>query len=267
MWTRVWKAALVVAAIAAAGCDDCDEGATRCANNSVQRCGRGPSGSINWLTEAVCSSPQTCFVPPGMAPMCVLSSDPDPLCADDAFSYCSEDTLVRCMSGYALEQQPCGADPGDPVFSKCVDSFPGNAVCVPPDAIPNDVCPPAGTSDAASPTQLCADTLDVTCLAGLAVATRACVVCGQLCTGFLGDFCNADGECATGFTCQPDSHGDNRCTAACDSNDPNAALQCEDLYTAGGPPPSLSSAPLSNARLQCVAGFCEWMSCGTDPCP
>jgi hypothetical protein len=92
-------------------------------------------------------------------------------------------------------------------------------------------------------------------------------VCGQLCTGFLGDFCNADGECATGFTCQPDSHGDNRCSAACDSADPNAALQCEDLYTRAARHLRYPAPRSATRALQCVAGFCEWMSCGTDPCP
>jgi len=194
----------------------------------------------------------------------VLSTDPDPLCADEAFSYCSGDAFVRCASGYGIESQTCGASPDDPVFSKCVDSFPGNAVCVPPEAIPDDLCPPAGTSDAASPSQLCAETLDVTCLAGLAVATRACVACGQLCSGFLGDVCGSDADCATGLTCQPDSHGDSRCTAPCDATDPTAAQQqCEDLYTAGGPPPSAINTPLGFSRLTCTAGFCEWMASGT----
>jgi hypothetical protein len=253
-------AALAVGSIVAAGCDDCDEGATRCWYNIVQHCGSRDSPSIRWLTDEVCSSSQTCFTPPGMTPMCVLSTDPDPLCADDAFSYCGEDTLVRCMFGYGIESQPCGASPNDPAFSKCVDAFPGDAVCVPPEAIPNDVCAPAGTSDAASPSQLCADTLDVTCLAGLAIATRACAVCDQQCFGFLGDACGSDGECATGLTCQPDSQSNSRCTAACDATDPNAVQHCEDLYTAGGPPPSLSSIPPGNSQMTCTAGFCEWVN-------
>src|SRR5262245_46752065 len=257
-------AALGAVLIAAAGCDECDEGATRCSNNTVQRCGRsdpemgGDYNSVRWRTEELCSQEQTCFVPQGMGPMCVLSTDPDPLCADN-FSYCSDDTVVRCASGYGVETQTCGASPRDPVFSKCVEAFAGDSVCVPPEASPNDACAPAGTSDAASPSRLCADTLEVTCLAGLAVTTRACAVCAQQCIGFLGDICGSDGNCATGLTCQPDSHGDSRCTAACDVTDPNAVQNCEDLYTGGSPPPSWTNIPLGSSRLACIAGFCEWM--------
>src|SRR5262245_22132637 len=268
MWRWLEAAALGVGLIADTGGSECDMGATRCWNNTPQVCSTsdpemgGDYEAIRWRNTDVCTSPQTCIAPPGMDPMCVLSTDPDPLCAD-TFSYCREDIIVSCASGYRVDAQLCGGSTTDgatdPVFSKCVEAFPGDAVCVPPEAMPNDVCAPAGTSDAASPSRLCVDTLDVTCLAGLAVATRACAVCAQKCFGFLGDICGSDGNCATGFTCQPDSHGDSRCTAACDVTDPNAVQNCEDLFSAGGPPPSWTNIPLGSSRLACIAGFCEWM--------
>jgi hypothetical protein len=263
MWTRWPLGVLGVALIVIAGCDECEEGATRCWNNTVQHCGRsdpemgGDYTAIHWRQAAVCSPSQTCFTPPGMDPMCVLSTDPDPLCAG-AWSYCSADAVVSCGAGYRVELQTCGASPIDPVFSKCVAAYSGYVACVPPEAMPNDVCAPAGSPDAMSGSSLCAGNLSVTCLAGLAVATRACASCAQRCIGFLGDICGWDGNCAVGFTCHPDSHGDNRCTAACDATDPNAVQHCEDLYVAGGPPPSLTSTPLGNSRMTCTAGFCEW---------
>jgi len=273
MWTRVWTAALGVALVAAGGCSECDAGATRCSGNIVEHCGHsdpemgGDWNENRWRSGDICSSPQTCITPPGIGAMCAIGTDPDPLCGD-AFSYCDGNTFVGCASGYRVTQQPCPVVPNDPVSSKCVDAFPGQAVCVPPEAMPNDLCAPAGTSDAAAPARMCVDALDISCLAGLAVATTACAVCDPQCRGFLGDVCGSDADCATGFTCPPVPSGPFHCTAACDPTDPNAVQHCEDLYTANGPPPSSSSSTRPyNSRMTCTAGFCAWMDCGTTPCP
>jgi hypothetical protein len=257
----------VVAAcfVAAAGCGDaCTEFATRCWNNNVQTCEGGhpaeggPDVPFHWTQSDDCSG-ATCIQPAGQDAMCVLATDPDPSCAG-VRSYCSGDAVVRCGSGYRVEMQTCGDSSGNQGFTKCVAADPEDAVCVPPEAMPNDACPPADSFAPAAMSVACAGNIEITCVAGLAVTTRACAVCAHPCIGFLGDICGWDGNCAAGFTCQLDSLGTLRCTAACDATDPNAVQRCEDLYTAGGPPPSLSSTPRGNSRMTCTAGFCEWMN-------
>ena len=260
MGTRFQVAMLGVALIATAGCDECQTGQTRCLNNNVQYCGPDPEGSIDtsphWRPANACRS-LICFQPPGMGAMCVVSTDPDPLCAG-ATRYCDGDVAVHCSNGYSDERQQCGVSPVDPVNTRCVASSPQDAICVPPEAMPSDVCAPAGTADAASLVDVCAGNLYVICVAGLAISTQACAVCAPQCTGFLGDSCASDNQCAAGFTCHPDSTGTSRCTAACDAADPNAVQHCADLFVAGGPPPS--TIITLGSRMTCTAGFCEWMT-------
>ena len=265
-------AALGVALLAAAGCgDECIEGTVRCANNELQQCSNGSlvGGKPAWQKVVSCLPPTTCFHPAGGGAACVLSTDPDPLCVGR--SYCSGDTLVGCAEGYRVDMQPCGSDrliSLDTAFTKCVAANSTDAVCVPPEAMPNDACIPDGSFIAVSPTEMCVTgNLQITCLAGLAVTTEACVQCTRAdgCRGFLGDICSPGAACAPGLSCQTDSTGTGRCTAACDAADPNAIQQCEDLYVAGGPPPSLLNSP-ANARMTCTGGFCAWMDCGTTGC-
>ena len=266
MGTRLQLGMLGVALIATAGCDnECVPFTTRCRNNDIQECTSGglpaegaPRTPPHWSRSDSCSSGSTCVQPPGVDAMCVLSADPDPICTGVS-SYCGANTIVHCRNGYRVELEACGVDPIDPVFSKCITADPETAICVPPEAMPNDVCPPAGSPDAMSTTRFCAGDVEVQCLAGLAVSTRGCALCVEQCFGFLGGVCRVDGDCAVGLGCHLDSNGVLRCTTACDASDPNAVRQCEDLYVAGGPPPSMSTIPPGYSRMTCTAGFCQWV--------
>jgi hypothetical protein len=269
MRSSTGTAALVGGLLAAAGCgDECIDGTTRCMNNVLQQCSNGSlvGGKPTWQRIVACPPPSICFAPAGGGAACVLSTDPDPLCVGR--SYCNGDTLVRCAEGYRVDMQPCGSDrliSLDTTFTKCVAADARDAVCVPPEAMPNDACVPDGTFIAVAATPMCAGNLQITCLAGLAVTTEACASCTQGCYGWLGDNCASGSACAAGLTCHPDSTGTGRCTATCDPADPNAVQQCKDLFVAGGPPPSLLNSP-ANSRMTCTGGFCAWMDCGTTGC-
>lgn len=274
----VLRAAMLgVGLIAAAGCgDDCKEGATRCSSGSVQTCSKsynesnGTLSSPHWSSLGPCPASMFCIMPPGQDARCDVSSAPDPLC-QGVSSYCSGDSIVPCIQGYRGILQKCGVHPVDPSFTHCVATG-SYATCVPPEAMPNAACPPAGSAEGASPTMECVGNVALDCRAGLVVATTACGSCGVNCRGFLGDdTCDviAGGQCAPGLSCHPDSTGASRCTAACDAADPNAVQGCQDLDVAGGPAPSSSNpiyklpgqpscADLGMCELTCTAGFCEW---------
>jgi hypothetical protein len=267
--TGAWIAVIGVALIAAAaGCgDECSEGEVRCMDNTVQSCSgveteNGWDSTLRWRVVQTCLN-STCFAPPGRQPMCVLSTDPDPLCAG-AQSHCSGDDIVTCAGGYAGVTSTCAASAGDPAFSRCVAADPSHAGCVPRDALPSDACA-AAAMDASLGATVCADDVIISCFAGLATVTVACRSCdlGQYpaCSGFIGDGCNADGQCAAGFTCHADSTGTLRCAAACDAASPNAAQACLDLFLAGGPRSRAGQwlVPLPAGQMTCTAGFCEWV--------
>lgn len=265
MQRRIAMAMLVAASMVAAGCgDDCDpHGPDRCWHNTVQSCGStysddtGQNSSIHWIQTDDCSaSGAICFQPAGKSARCVLSTDPDPLC-EGVNSYCIADDVVHCGEGYGLRRQTCGVSPEGygPGYTHCLAAGPQDVVCVPPDALPNDACLPAGSQDALAPRDVCVAGGRATCLAGLAVEMIACRCYedtqGLRCAGSIGDLCTS--QCLTSLDCQLDSTGTSRCTTPCDPSDPSAAQYCRELYFLGGP--QVSERP---GTLTCRAGFCEW---------
>jgi hypothetical protein len=198
--------------------------------------------------------------------MCALSADPDPLC-QGVTSYCAGNVVVYCAAGYDVGMGTCGTIfISDPMYTRCVPAGPMDVACVPPEAKPNDACPPAGSRDAAGKGAVCIDDVFAYCQGGLAIGTEACGSCTlgsePNCKGALGSRCPADGPCAPGLTCHADSTGTSRCTAACDATDLNAVEKCVQLFVAGGPPPSKDLLVLGvntpGTRMTCTAGFCEW---------
>ena len=268
MRTGARMAVVAVGLIVVAGCDDqCSPyGATRCSGNSTQLCSgtysedTGADNTNHWHKLEDCSSSgTTCIQTTATEAVCIQDTTPDPLCAG-VHGYCVREENVRCSGGYRTGELQC--DRVDPRFTHCVVAGADNAACVPPDAVRNDACAPVDSAATLSRYSTCAGDVLVQCFAGFAVSTIACR-CGDSssampCTGFIGYLCSSDSDCAPGFICHPDW---SRCTAACETTDPNAAQHCLDLFVAGGPASSPSSGPpTGGSQLICNAGFCDWVN-------
>jgi len=214
----------------------------------------------------------------------VMSTVPDPRCGSaTTSSYCTGDSVALCGGDLRKETIPCGALddsgyarlPGGMGATHCLETAPGAATCVPPEATPDPIC--AG----ASGPQCLGDTL-IECVSGLLVSRTPCAVCAVAvqptytrgeCSGFLGDTCRTDGDCAAALTCRTDSSGVLRCTSPCSGpaslpsdSIPKPSPMCTQILQDGGPSPSgYIEAPLPNVSrprtvLACVGGFCEWLA-------
>lgn len=107
--TAAW---LTLALIAVAGCsgDECERGAQRCDGRDQLECIRpgcyeascAIGGESTYWLRTPCE--ETC-VEIGGQPLCTLSEDPDPACADG--NYCDGEVAVVCRQGYATARRDC----------------------------------------------------------------------------------------------------------------------------------------------------------------
>jgi hypothetical protein len=94
------------------GSDDCQSGAERCANGSVELCQKPCSefGCGNqWTSGPLCDTHQVCVQMNANWAQCALSSQSDPQCGDSR-GYCDGNVAVDCGGGYATHRKECGID-------------------------------------------------------------------------------------------------------------------------------------------------------------
>ena len=247
----------VVALLCAAACgkgDECHLGAARCfvhqdfveAQACINSCSDFGCRNL-WTGEDVCSPSRTCLLVESAGAICALSTTPDPRCAG-VNSFCDGDDRVFCRAGYGVSRSSCILD-----LPRCVATGTGDAACIPSAAAPDPRCP-AGRS------RYCSAASDlVECLGGDVVFRSRCRTCNASgsCSGFLGDTCVADADCASGLLCHADALGRTVCTATCTiTATGDDCLQA--LGTDGLPYSSYAELKPPGRQLLCAAGYCTW---------
>lgn len=276
--------ALLWAALSSAiGCSpqECSEGETRCASSKyAEVCSAhwseiSSSNSYEWGWRAECSEGTACVMVDGSGATCVGGGEKDPSCAQTAH-YCDGDALVSCAQGYSVNRAACGSAVGSFNSTHCIPSASAGATCIPPSSQVDPIC--GGTSD-----PHCDGSTLVDCVEGYAVFRancRACTVVPQVaacsgcapthgqCSGYLGDSCQADSDCAAGLLCHLEAGGLHHCSAPCTvSADAQAGGECPQKLGSGDLPlSSYAEIQLGKAAgegyayppFSCIAGFCAW---------
>ena len=278
---------LLVAALSSlVGCrygSVCTDGETRCASDhEIEGCISvwpdeiGPSRPHEeWRPSEVCDAAASCVAVPEAGATCVVGGRTYPLC-DQALAYCDGDVLVQCAHGFAVSHKPCGSDtPGGSPSTHCIASMTLGATCIPPESAVDPIC-----ANVSGPT--CDDAALVECVEGFAVFRVNCRTCAVVantapcsgcaahqgqCTGFLGDKCRADADCANGLQCHTDSTGVAHCSAPCTVNAAGTGKDCAQWTGSHGLPLSTyAEIPLAQRdrypTLNCLAGFCAWSPYG-----